>query len=314
MAFFKNLKSKISDVTNRLGGGLSSLFSGRDIDENFWEELEDLLIAGDVGVDLTDSLIDSLRVTVEEEHVHTSEELLEKFRDQITQRLEAVPDMGVPVSFPSGLKAIVMVGVNGSGKTTSSGKLAYMFSQQGKKVVLAAADTFRAAAVEQLKVWGERAGIRVIAQKQGSDSGAVAFDAINAAKASGADVVIIDTAGRLQAKHNLMEELGKIYRIITKELGPGQVESLLVLDAVMGQNSFRQAEVFNEVAPLTGIVLAKYDNTAKGGIVLAIADKLNLPIRYVGTGESIDDMGPFNPQEFVQSLLKKKTEQNEEVI
>ena len=314
MAFFKNLKSKISGVKNLWGGGLSALFSGRDIDEDFWDELEDLLIAGDVGVDLADSFVDSLKTTVQKENIHTSEELLDRFKDQITQKLEAVPAMGEPISFSSDLKAIVMVGVNGSGKTTSSGKLAHMFQQQGKKVVLAAADTFRAAAVEQLKVWGERTGIRVIAQQQGSDSGAVTFDAINAAKASGADVVIIDTAGRLQAKHNLMEELGKIYRIVIKELGPDQVESLLVLDAVMGQNSFRQAEVFNEVAPLTGIILAKYDNTAKGGIVLAIADKLNLPIRYVGTGESMDDIDLFDPQEFVQSLLKKKAEQDQEVL
>ena len=196
-----------------------------------------------------------------------------------------------------------MVGVNGSGKTTTTGKLAWLYKKSGKKVIVAAADTFRAAAIEQLQVWGEKSGIRVIAQKQGGDSAAVVFDALSAARSSGADVLIVDTAGRLQSKHNLMEELGKIYRVIEREVGKERMESVLVLDSVIGQNAFRQAEVFNEVAPLTGVILAKYDNTAKGGIVLPIADKLRLPIRYIGLGEAPEDLKLFNAEEFVEALF-----------
>ncbi|EFC92309.1 signal recognition particle-docking protein FtsY [Dethiosulfovibrio peptidovorans DSM 11002] len=311
MAFFKGIASKLANVREKWSEGVASLFSGK-LDDEFWEELTDRLIAGDVGVELSEELAEELKETSRREGIREPEALLIRFKEILSSRLESVPMMGKPLSPGSGLSIVVMVGVNGSGKTTTTGKLAQQLVSQGNKVVLAAADTFRAAASEQLHVWGERIGIRVISQHQGSDAGAVAYDAINAAKASGADVVIVDTAGRLQAKHNLMEELRKVYRVITKEVPAERIESLLVLDAVMGQNAFRQAEVFNEVTPLTGVVLAKYDNTAKGGIVLAIADKLKLPIRYVGLGEAIEDLAPFVPSEFVDALLRSSDRSGEE--
>ena len=200
---------------------------------------------------------------------------------------------------------VSLLGANGSGKTTTTGKLAWLFKNAGKTVIVAAADTFRAAAVEQLQVWGERTGIRVVAQRQGSDSAAVVYDAISAAKSAHADVLIVDTAGRLQSKHNLMEELGKIYRIAEREVGRDHIESIIVLDSVIGQNAYRQAEVFNEVANLTGVILAKYDNTAKGGIVLSVADKLRLPIRYLGLGESAEDLKLFDAEDFISALFSE---------
>ncbi len=302
MAFLKNLKTKLSSVREKWSDGVVSLFSGR-LDEDFWTDLEEKLISGDVGVDLSESLVAELRSISKRDSVRDPEALLSSFRNLLVGRLTRIPSMGVPVDLSNGLKVVVMVGVNGSGKTTTAGKLAKSFQSQGKKVVMAAADTYRAAAVEQLQAWGQRTGVRVIAQQKGSDAGAVTFDSINAAKASKADVVIVDTAGRLQSKHNLMEELGKIYRVISREVDREDIESFLVLDAVTGQNALRQAQVFDESAPLTGIVLTKYDNTAKGGIVLAIADQLGLPIRYIGIGEGLDDLGPFVVESFVDAIL-----------
>ena len=302
MAFLKNLKTKLSSVREKWSDGVVSLFSGR-LDEDFWVDLEEKLISGDVGVDLSESLVAELRTISKRDSVRDPEALLSSFRDILVNRLSKIPSMGAPVNLSGGLKVVVMVGVNGSGKTTTAGKLAKSFQSQGKKVVMAAADTYRAAAVEQLQAWGQRTGVRVIAQQKGSDAGAVTFDSINAAKASNADVVIVDTAGRLQSKHNLMEELGKIYRVISREVDREKIESFLVLDAVTGQNALRQAQVFDESAPLTGIILTKYDNTAKGGIVLAIADQLGLPIRYIGIGEGLDDLGPFVVESFVDAIL-----------
>lgn len=302
MAFFKDIKTKLSNVREKWSGGVVSLFSGR-IDEDFWVGLEERLISGDVGVDLSESLVSDLRSMSKRDSIKDPERLLYGFRDILVNRLKKTPLMGVSVDLSSGLKVVVMVGVNGSGKTTTVGKLAHSFQAQGKKVIIAAADTYRAAAVEQIQAWGDRVGVRVIAHQQGSDAAAVTFDSINAAKASNSDVVIVDTAGRLQSKHNLMEELGKIYRVISREIEKENIESFLVLDAVTGQNALRQAQVFNEVAPLTGIVLTKYDNTAKGGIVLAIADQLGVPIRYIGLGEGLEDLGPFNVESFVDAIL-----------
>jgi fused signal recognition particle receptor len=198
---------------------------------------------------------------------------------------------------------LLLIGVNGSGKTTTAGKLGAQFKTKGKQVLLAAADTFRAAAIEQLKLWGERTQIRVIAQRHGSDPASVAFDAIAAAKAAGADVVIVDTAGRLQAKHNLMEELGKIYRVIGREVGRDAIHVVLVLDSVMGQNGLIQAAAFREIVPVDSLILTKYDNTAKGGIILAIAKNFKIPIRYLGLGESVEDLQPFDPAEFIKALI-----------
>ncbi|MEA4953003.1 Signal recognition particle receptor FtsY [bioreactor metagenome] len=304
MAFFERLKQGLKGVRERWSGGLSLLFSGGVVDEAFWENLEEILISGDVGVDLTLSLIDSLKRDAEEKRIRTPEELFRLFEEMISSRLLAVPFMGEPLPVtPPSPSVILLVGVNGSGKTTTAGKLASRWTKEGKKVIFAAADTFRAAATEQLKVWGDRSGVRVIAQQHGSDAAAVAFDALQAAKASGADVLIVDTAGRLHSKHNLMEELGKIHRVLEKEKGDSRMEVLLVLDSVMGQNGLAQAETFNKMLPLTGVVLTKYDNTAKGGIILAIAHSLKIPVRYVGLGEGEDDLRAFDVPEFVKALL-----------
>ncbi|TDY61774.1 signal recognition particle-docking protein FtsY [Aminivibrio pyruvatiphilus] len=304
MVFFERLKQGLKGVRERWSGGLSRLFSGSVVDEAFWDNLEEILISGDVGIDLTLRLIDSLKKESAEKRISRPEDLFRLFEDTISSQLLAVPSMGQPLSIAHPRPVIILlVGVNGSGKTTTAGKLASRWTKEGKKVVFAAADTFRAAAIEQLKVWGDRSGVRVIAQQQGSDAAAVAFDAFQAAKASGADVLIVDTAGRLHSKHNLMEELGKIHRILEKEKGDSRMEVLLVLDSVMGQNGLAQAETFNKLLPLSGVVLTKYDNTAKGGILLAIADSLKIPVRYVGLGEGEEDLRAFDIREFVSALL-----------
>ena len=304
MSLFSRFKEKLSGVRRKWSAGITRLFGG-SIDEDFWYDLEDLLIAGDVGLDTTERLLDEMRAYYKKNPCD-GPELLKHFRSLLVSRLQSVPKMGAPLqSGEKGLSIILMVGVNGSGKTTTTGKLAWLFKNAGKTVIIAAADTFRAAAVEQLQVWGERTGIRVVAQRQGSDSAAVVYDAISAAKSSHADVLIVDTAGRLQSKHNLMEELGKIYRIAEREVGRDHIESIIVLDSVIGQNAYRQAEVFNEVARLTGVIMAKYDNTAKGGIVLSVADKLKLPIRYLGLGESAEDLKLFDAEDFIGALFSE---------
>lgn len=302
MSFFGKLKEKLSGVRNRWSSGIMKVF-GQKIDEDFWWGLEDVLIAGDVGIETTESLLEEMKSYYSKNRCD-GHELLAHFRELLVKRLNDVPNMGAPLKCgENGLSVILLVGVNGSGKTTTTGKLASLYKKNGKKVIIAAADTFRAAAIEQLQVWGERTGIRVVAQKQGSDSAAVVFDAIAAAKSSDADVLIVDTAGRLQSKHNLMEELGKICRVVQREIGPENTESIIVLDSVIGQNAFRQAELFNEVAKLTGVILAKYDSTAKGGIVISIADRLRLPIRYIGLGERAEDLKLFEPKEFIDALF-----------
>ncbi len=303
MDLFKSLANKLRNTGNKWTQGLSNLFSDEPISDKFWEELEELLILGDVGIDLTESLIQRLRQRAIDERISRASELRAVFSNLLTEQLQSVPGMGDPLNVSSVPAVILMIGVNGSGKTTTAGKLAAQLKKEGKKVLLAAADTFRAAAIEQLKAWGERTGVRVIAQSQDSDPAAVVFDAIMAAKAGGYDVVIADTAGRLHTKSNLMEELAKVYRIVRREVPDGPAEALIVLDAVTGQNGFMQAETFSKVMPVTGIVLTKFDNTSKGGIVLAIAEKLAMPIRYVGLGEGIDDLQLFDPKTFIETLL-----------
>lgn len=303
MDLFKSLANKLRNTGNKWTQGLSNLFSDEPISDKFWEELEELLILGDVGIDLTESLIQRLRQRAIDERISRASELRAVFSNLLTEQLQSVPGMGDPLNVSSVPAVILMIGVNGSGKTTTAGKLAAQLKKEGKKVLLAAADTFRAAAIEQLKAWGERTGVRVIAQSQDSDPAAVVFDAIMAAKAGGYDVVIADTAGRLHTKSNLMEELAKVYRIVRREVADGPAEALIVLDAVTGQNGFMQAETFSKVMPVTGVVLTKFDNTSKGGIVLAIAEKLAMPIRYVGLGEGIDDLQLFDPKTFIETLL-----------
>lgn len=303
MDLFKNLAYKLKNTGNKWTQGVSNLFSDEPISDEFWEDLEELLISGDVGIDLTESLIKRLKQRAIDERISKTSELRAVFSILLIEQLQAVKGMGNPLNTDAKPAVIIMIGVNGSGKTTTAGKLAAQFKKEGKKVILAAADTFRAAAIEQLKAWGEKTDVRVIAQNQDSDPAAVVFDAIMAAKAGGFDVVIVDTAGRLHTKSNLMDELAKVHRIVQREIPDGPAEALIVLDAVTGQNGFMQAEAFSKVMPVTGIILTKFDNTSKGGIVLAIAEKLGLPIRYVGLGEGVDDLQLFDPKTFIETLL-----------
>ena len=258
---------------------------------------------GDTGLDFAEEIIDTLKREAKNKAIKTPEQLREIFTRRITDELNSVPGMGQGFSLTNKPLVLLMIGVNGSGKTTSAGKLAMMFKRQGKTVILSAADTFRAAAVEQLKIWGERSGVRVIAQGQGSDPAAVAFDSWKAAESSRADVLIVDTAGRLHDKHNLMEELRKIHRVLLREAGEDRLETVLVLDSVLGQNSVAQAETFNSIIPVSSIILTKYDNTAKGGVVISIARKLRVPVRYIGLGEGPDDLDTFSPEDFASALM-----------
>ena len=308
MAFFAKLKESLKGVRERWSGGISKLFSAKTFDAEFWDSLEDQLIAGDTGLDFAEETVEFLKDEAKRRGLKTPAELKNIFTEKITGELNAVAGMGKSFDLSKAPLVLLMIGVNGSGKTTSAGKLATMYKVQGKKVIMAAADTFRAAAVDQLKIWGERSGVRVIAQGQGSDPAAVAFDAWKAAESSRADVVIVDTAGRLHDKHNLMEELKKIHRILLREAGSERLETVLVLDAVLGQNSVAQAETFNNIIPVSSIILTKYDNTAKGGVVISIARKLRVPVRYIGLGEGAEDLNNFDPSEFADALME--TERN----
>lgn len=309
MGFFKSFAEKLRNTGNKWTQSVSNLFSDDPVDDAFWEELEEQLILGDVGVETTEELVSDLRRVMVDRRISNKKELKTAFAELLVSRLEAVGGMGRPLDTGRVPSVVIMIGVNGSGKTTTCGKLAAQLKSDGKKVIMAAADTFRAAAIEQLKAWGERAGARVIAQKQDSDPAAVVYDSLLAAKASGADVVLVDTAGRLHTKSNLMEELSKVTRVIKRELPEEPSEVLIVLDAVTGQNGFMQAETFGKVMPVTGIVLTKFDNTSKGGVVIAIAERLKMPIRYVGLGEGIDDLRPFEPRAFAETLLGIQNEE-----
>ena len=314
MDLFKNLANKLKNTGNKWTQGISNLFSDEPISDAFWEDLEELLILGDVGIDLTETLIKRLKQRAIDERISRTSELRAVFSNLLIDQLREVKGMGDPLDVSQKPAVILMIGVNGSGKTTTAGKLAAQLKKEGKKVLLAAADTFRAAAIEQLKAWGERTDVRVIAQSQDSDPAAVVFDAIMAAKAGNYDVIIADTAGRLHTKSNLMEELAKVYRIVKREIPEGPAEALIVLDAVTGQNGFMQAETFSKVMPVTGVVLTKFDNTSKGGIILAIAEKLRMPIRYVGLGEKVDDLQLFDPKTFIETLLEIENNERSEIL
>ena len=303
MDLFKNLANKLKNTGNKWTQGISNLFSDEPISDAFWYDLEELLILGDVGIDLTETLIKRLKQRAIDERISKTSELRAVFSKLLIEQLQEVKGKGESLDVSSKPAVILMIGVNGSGKTTTAGKLAAQLKKEGKKVLLAAADTFRAAAIEQLKAWGERTDVRVIAQSQDSDPAAVVFDAIMAAKAGNYDVIIADTAGRLHTKSNLMEELAKVYRIVKREIPEGPAEALIVLDAVTGQNGFMQAETFSKVMPVTGVVLTKFYNTSKGVIFLAIAEKLRMPIRYVGLGEGVDALQIFDPKTFIETLL-----------
>lgn len=301
--FLKRLAEGLAKTRNQIVSGMDAIFSGSErIDEDFYEELEELLITGDLGVRTTQRILTELKQKVKENHIKKPEECRELLIDSI--RCQMLPGDHA-FDFENETSVVLVVGVNGVGKTTSIGKLAAQLKQQGKRVMMVAADTFRAAATEQLKEWSLRAGVEIIAQHEGADPGAVVYDAIQAAKARNVDVLLCDTAGRLHNKKNLMEELKKINRIIDKEYPGVHRETLIVLDATTGQNALVQAKQFMEAAPVTGIILTKMDGTAKGGIVVAIQSELGIPVKYIGVGEKIDDLQKFNSEDFVRALFSE---------
>ena len=280
------------------------VFNTPKIDEEFWENLEETLISADVGVKTSTRISEALRERVKSERLGNPNDIRVALREEMAAILsKAAGDREFLSSVNGGPGVVLVVGVNGGGKTTSIGKMAHAYCSEGQSVVLAAADTFRAAAIEQLEVWGERSGAHVVAHQQGSDPGAVAFDALSSAKNRKADLVLVDTAGRLHTKYNLMQELQKIKRVVRRFDPSAPHEVVLVLDAVIGQNAVAQARQFIEAAGVTGIFLAKLDGSAKGGVVLSICDELGIPIRFIGTGEGLDDMAPFDAEEFVSALL-----------
>lgn len=299
--FFGRLVEGLNKTRENIVSGMDSIFSGFSaIDEDFYEELEETLIMGDLGIQTTMSVLEDLRKKVKEQHIKEPAECKQLLIDSIREQM----DLGENAyEFENRKSVVLVIGVNGVGKTTSVGKLAGQLKDEGKKVILAAADTFRAAAIEQLTEWANRAGVEIIAQQEGSDPAAVIYDAVAAAKSRQADVLICDTAGRLHNKKNLMEELRKISRIIDKEYPDAYRETLVVLDGTTGQNAMAQAKQFMEVADITGIILTKLDGTAKGGIAVAIQSELGIPVKYVGVGEKIDDLQKFNSGDFVNALF-----------
>jgi fused signal recognition particle receptor len=304
VGFFSKLKRGLSRTKESIGSGIVSLFRGKAIDDELFEELETQLLVADVGMDTTVKIIKQLTESSNRKQLKDGDALYQLLKEQMADILKKV-ESPLTLKTESGPFVILMVGVNGVGKTTTIGKMAKQFQQQGKKVMLAAGDTFRAAAVEQLQVWGERNNIPVVAQQTGSDSASVIFDAFQSAKAKNIDVLIADTAGRLQNKEHLMEELKKVVRVIKKIAPEAPHEIMLTLDAATGQNAVSQTRLFNEAVGLTGITLTKLDGTAKGGVIFAIADQFTIPIRYVGIGEGIDDLRPFDSQDFVNALFSE---------
>lgn len=304
--FFKKLVSGLTKTRDNVVSGLNSIFHGfSKIDEDFYEELEEILIMGDLGVATTEKIITNLKAKVKELKIKEPAECKELLINSIKEQM----DLGENAyEFEQRKSVILVIGVNGVGKTTSIGKIAAGLKNQGKKVIMAAADTFRAAAIEQLTEWANRAGTDIIAQKEGSDPGAVVFDAIQAAKARNADILICDTAGRLHNKKNLMEELRKIDRIIDREMPDAYRETLIVLDGTTGQNALSQLKEFNDITTVSGIVLTKMDGTAKGGIAVAIQAEYGVPVKYIGVGEKIEDLQKFNSDDFVNALFNVNEE------
>ncbi len=301
---FRKIDNSLRRTRDTFFGKIAGVFQRGSIDEDLWDDLEELLIQADVGVETTDKLLQTLRTRVRKENIREPARLYSALKEEL--RAMVSKGQGDGLLPAKGLGVVMVVGVNGVGKTTTIAKLARFWSGEGegRKVMLVAADTFRAAAIDQLKVWGERVGLPVIAHQPGADPGAVVFDALAAAKARGMNLVVIDTAGRLHTKVNLMEEMKKIKRIVEKQ-GPEVVTTLLVLDATTGQNALSQAKQFRDAVEVDGLVVAKLDGTAKGGVIFAIADQLGLPIYFVGTGEKLDDIAEFDSERFVDSLLSQ---------
>ena len=302
--FFKRLVSGLTKTRDNIVSGFDSIFSGfSHIDDDFYEELEEILVMGDIGIHATEEIIENLKKKVKENHIKEPADCRELLINSIKEQMY-VGDTAY--RFEEETSVVLVIGVNGVGKTTTIGKLAGKLKSQGKKVILGAADTFRAAAGEQLTEWANRAGVELVGGQEGSDPGSVVYDAVQAAKARKADVLLCDTAGRLHNKKNLMEELKKINRILEKEYPEAYRETLVVLDATTGQNALVQAKQFSEAAEITGIVLTKMDGTAKGGIAVAIHSELGIPVKYIGVGESIDDLQKFDADQFVDALFEKE--------
>ncbi len=302
MGLFKKINMGLKKTRDSMSGAINAALYGKnEIDDEFYEDLEEILVMADVGVTTAEEIVQRLKDNVFKKNLHKVKDVKAEIRNICAEMLSG----GEGLDFVTVPSVILVIGVNGVGKTTSIGKMAAMFKDEGKKVILGAADTFRAAAIDQLEIWADRAGVDIVKHKEGADPAAVVFDTISAGKARNADVIICDTAGRLHNKKNLMEELAKIYRVIDRQLPYADREILLVLDATTGQNAVNQAKEFKDVAEITGIVLTKLDGTAKGGVVLSIKNDLKVPVKFIGVGEGIDDLRPFNPAAFAEGLFEE---------
>ncbi|MGN0545724.1 MAG: signal recognition particle-docking protein FtsY [Acutalibacteraceae bacterium] len=307
MGLFKRINKGLKKTRDSMTGAINAALHGKnEIDDEFYEDLEEILVMADVGVTTAEEIVEKLRDAVFKKGLRKAKDVKEEIKNIVADLLSGGEELDM-ITVPS---VILVIGVNGVGKTTSIGKMAAMFKAEGKKVILGAADTFRAAAIDQLEIWADRAGVDIVKHKEGADPAAVVFDTIAAGKARNADIIICDTAGRLHNKKNLMEELAKIYRVIDRQLPYADREILLVLDATTGQNAVNQAKEFKDVAEITGIILTKLDGTAKGGVVLAIKNDLKVPVKFIGVGEGIDDLRPFNPKAFAEGLFEE--DQDEE--
>ncbi len=300
VGFFARLKAGLTKTRDNFTKNLSNVFTSSDIDDDFYEELEEILVMADIGYYATEDIIERLKLRVKEEHLKKADECREILKQSIKDLMSVAE---TEYKFESEKSIVMVIGVNGVGKTTTIGKLASKFRDQGKKVLIAAADTFRAAASEQLEIWAKRAEVPIVASSEGADPASVVFDAVSACKARGVDILLIDTAGRLHNKKNLMEELRKMDKVISREFPDVHRENLIVLDGTTGQNALVQAREFSEVAPITGVVLTKMDGTSKGGIAVAIQSELNIPVKYIGVGESIEDLQKFDADAFVEAIF-----------
>ena len=307
MGFFKKLNKGLKKTRDNMSGAINATLYGKnEIDDEFYDELEEILVMADVGVNTSAEIVEKLRDAVFKKNLRKAKDVKEEIKNIVADMLSGGETIDM-VTIPS---VILVIGVNGVGKTTSIGKMAAMFKEEGKKVILGAADTFRAAAIDQLEIWADRAGVDIVKHKEGADPAAVVFDTISAGKARNADIIICDTAGRLHNKKNLMDELAKIYRVIDRQLPYADREIFLVLDATTGQNAVNQAKEFKDVAEITGIILTKLDGTAKGGVVLAIKNDLKVPVKFIGVGEGIDDLRPFDPKAFAEGLFEEDTDED----
>lgn len=303
MGLFKKLNLGLKKTRDNMSGAINAALYGKnEIDDEFYEDLEEILVMADVGVNTAEEIVTKLKDVVFKKNLHRANDVKKEIKAIVADILKGGEEIDM-ITIPS---IILVIGVNGVGKTTSIGKMAAMFKDEGKKVILGAADTFRAAAIDQLEIWADRAGVDIVKHKEGADPAAVVFDTISAGKARNADIIICDTAGRLHNKKNLMEELAKIYRVIDRQLPYADREILLVLDATTGQNAVNQAKEFKEIAEITGIILTKLDGTAKGGVVLAIKNDLKVPVKFIGVGEGIDDLRPFDAEDFAEALFEEE--------